>query len=134
MTKVQHLPPHSFVPSMHDSPTIGLSTWAVIFHNDILFSQLPVVALRSQFMGHEFFLSERHVQAILRPRNLLDHLTKNVPSKTWPLYKRWVVEEEVLYIWILDSMTIGLVTCRFRASLNHNDDGQEKFIKLNSQR
>ena len=85
-------------------------------------------------MGHDFFLWERHVQAILRPRNLLDHLTKNVPSKTWPLYKRWVVEEEVLYIWILDSMTIGLVTCRFRASLNHNEDGQTKFIKLNSQR
>ena len=26
------------------------------------------------------------------------------------------------------------VTCRFRASLNHKDDGQTKFIKPNSQR
>ena len=26
------------------------------------------------------------------------------------------------------------LTCRFRASLKHKDDGQTKFIKLNSQR
>ena len=29
---------------------------------------------------------------------------------------------------------VGGLTCRFRASLNHKDDGQPKFIKLNSQR
>ena len=28
----------------------------------------------------------------------------------------------------------GAVTCRFRASLKHKDDGQTKFIKPNSQR
>ena len=27
-----------------------------------------------------------------------------------------------------------LLTCHFRASLKHKDDGQTKFIKLNSQR
>ena len=31
------------------------------------------------------------------------------------------------------SMT-GRLTCRFRASLNHKEDGQTKFIKPNSQR
>ena len=30
--------------------------------------------------------------------------------------------------------TRGGVTCRFRASLKHKDDGQTKFIKPNSQR
>ena len=29
---------------------------------------------------------------------------------------------------------IGLLTCHFRASLKHKDDGQKKFIKLNSKR
>ena len=28
----------------------------------------------------------------------------------------------------------SLLTCRFRASLKHKDDGQTKFIKTNSQR
>ena len=30
--------------------------------------------------------------------------------------------------------TMGVMTCRFRASLKHKDDGQTKFIKPNSQR
>ena len=29
---------------------------------------------------------------------------------------------------------VGPLTCRFRASLKHEDDGQTKFIKPNSQR
>ena len=32
------------------------------------------------------------------------------------------------------SMGACVLTCRFRASLKHKDDGQTKFIKLNSQR
>ena len=30
--------------------------------------------------------------------------------------------------------TLSVLMCRFRASLKHKDDGQKKFIKLNSQR
>ena len=32
------------------------------------------------------------------------------------------------------SAAFGILTCRFRASLKHKDDGQTKFIKPNSQR
>ena len=32
------------------------------------------------------------------------------------------------------SSPVGSLTCRFRASLKHEDDGQTKFIKPNSQR
>ena len=36
---------------------------------------------------------------------MVDHLTDIAPPKTDPHYKRWTVEEEVLYTWILDSMS-----------------------------
>ena len=35
---------------------------------------------------------------------------------------------------VLTKILEGLLTCRFRASLKHKDDGQTKFIKPNSQR
>ena len=41
---------------------------------------------------------------LIRPRNLLDHLTIEAASSKDPIYKQWVVEAEILYIWILDSM------------------------------
>ena len=76
---------------------------------DWWFSQLPVVASRSQFNGLNIHLWVRHIQVILRPQNLLDHLTGTAPVETDPHYKKWIVEEEVLYTWILDSMTAELV-------------------------
>ena len=36
--------------------------------------------------------------------------------------------------WWIWSKSGGQVTCHFRASLKHKDDGQTKFIKPNSQR
>ena len=96
--------PHSSVLSMQDSPTIGSSTWGAIFPLQKLVLTVTRHGSEESIMGHHICLWEHHVQAILRPRNLLDHLTENAPSKTGPLYKRWVVEEEVFYTWIFDSM------------------------------
>ena len=64
-----------------------------------------MVAARSQFTGHNIHLWVRHIQAILRPRNLLNLLTNKAPSRTDPLCRQWIVEEEILYTWILDSMS-----------------------------
>ena len=75
---------------------------------DRWFNQLPVVTSRSQFTGHNLCLWTCYFQAILRPRNLMDHLTDSAPPQTDPSYKCWTVEEEILYIWILDSMRTEL--------------------------
>ena len=41
----------------------------------------------------------------------MDHLTDPAPSKEDAQYKRWIVEAEILYTWILDSMTTELANC-----------------------
>ena len=66
---------------------------------------LPAMAPRSQFTSHNIYLWVCHIQAILTPRKLLDHLPNQAPPDIDPQYKRWTVEEEVLYTWLLDSMT-----------------------------
>ena len=80
-------------------PMVSTSTRSSIPIGDRWFSQLPVVAARSQF--NSLILNRhlwvRHVQVILIPRNLLDHLTGTASAKIDPQYKRWVVEEEALY-------------------------------------
>ena len=55
--------------------------------------------------GPQLNLWEGHIQAILRQRELVDPLKDIAPPKTDPHYKRWSVEEEVLYTWIMDSMS-----------------------------
>ena len=50
--------------------------------SDRWFSQLPVVAARSQFTGHTLYLWVQHIQTILRLRELVDHLTDITPPKT----------------------------------------------------
>ena len=87
-------------PSPSSKPSsLAIST------NDRWFTKLLVVAARSQFTGHNLYLWEQHIQANLRPRELVDHLTDIAPPKTDPHYKRWTLEEEVQYTWILDSMS-----------------------------
>ena len=86
--------------TLSQAPTTSLP----ISTNDRWFNQLPVVTTRSQFTGHNIYLWARHTQAILWPRNLLDHLTSEAQPGKDPSYKQWIVEVEILYIWILDSM------------------------------
>ena len=63
-----------------------------------------MVTARSQFTGHNIYLWARHIQAILRLRNLLDHLKSEAPQGKDLSYTQWVVEGKILYIWILYSM------------------------------
>ena len=63
-----------------------------------------MVTARSQFTGHNIYLWARHIQAILRLRNLLDHLKSEAPPGKDLSYTQWVVEGKILYIWILYSM------------------------------
>ena len=85
------------------------STGLSITSGDRWFTQLPVVTSRRQFTGHNLYIWTRHVQAAPRPRNLIDHLTESAPLNPDSNYKRWIVEEEILYICILDSMMTELV-------------------------
>ena len=73
------------------------------------FSQLLVIAARSQFINHNLNLWARHIQTILRPRDLMDHLTDIAPPKIASHHNRWIVEEEVLHTWALDSMSTKMV-------------------------
>ena len=99
------------LPSMVETTQAAISQGLSITSGDRWFNHLPVVTSRSQFTGHNYHLWTRHIQALLRPRNLLDHLIDPAPLQTDAQYKRWIVEEEILYIWILDLMTTELANC-----------------------
>ena len=68
-------------------------------------AQLPIVAPRSQFNGHNLYLWEMVVDQALSPRSLLPHLTQDARAATDPRYKRWIVEEQIVRSWLLDSMS-----------------------------
>ena len=96
------------LPSMVETTQAATSQRLSITGGDRWFNNLPFVTSWSQFTGLNYHLWTHHIQAVHRPRNLLDHLTDPAPSQTDAQYKRWIVEEEILYIWILDSMTTEL--------------------------
>ena len=55
--------------------------------------------------------------------------------KSHDLATHWVIFLMSLNSRVLFSLvTLGLLTCHFRALLKHKDDGQTKFIKPNSLR
>ncbi|XP_078443282.1 ZIP metal ion transporter family isoform X1 [Wolffia australiana] len=66
---------------------------------------LPVIAKCNIFNGNNMLLWERTIQAALKPRKLAYHLTENCPQETHPNYPRWVVEEEYVFGWMLDSIS-----------------------------
>ena len=80
-------------PSVEEISSGTPSTSLSISTNDRWFIQLPMIAARSQFTGRNIYLGVRHIQASLRPRNLVDRLTNIAPPKIDSLYKRWIVEE-----------------------------------------
>ena len=90
------------------TPATGLS----LASSDRWFNQLPVVTARSQFTGHNIYFWARHIQATLRPRNLLDLLKNEAPPTIDASHKQWVVEVEMFYIWIVNSLTTEM-TNRF---------------------
>ena len=70
------------LPSMEETTQAATSQGLSITGSDRWFNHLPVVTSWSQFTGHNYHLWKRHIQAVLRPRNLLDHLTDPAPSQT----------------------------------------------------
>ena len=72
---------------------------------DSWLAQLLVVAPRSQFNGHNLYLWEMVADQALSPRSLLPHLTQDAPLPTDPRFKRWIVEEQTVRSWLLDSMS-----------------------------
>ena len=67
--------------------TSSKSSSLAISTRDRWFTQFPVVAARSQFTSHNLYIWERHIQAILRLRELVDNLKNIAPPKVDPNYK-----------------------------------------------
>ena len=57
------------------------------------------------FNGHNLILWERAIQAALRPRKLIYHLHENCPAEDDPHCQKWVMEEEFVFAWLLDSIS-----------------------------
>ena len=67
-------------------------------------THLPVMAKCNVFNGSNVILWEKTVQAALRPRKLIYHLSEEVSSEHHPDFQRWLVEEEFVFAWLLDSI------------------------------
>ena len=57
-------------------------------------THLPVFAKCNIFNGNNLILWERTVQAALRPRKLVHHLTEDGPHEIHPEIMKWTIEEE----------------------------------------
>ena len=68
-------------------------------------SNLPIVAKCNVFNGNNLYLWERNVRAVLKPRKLLSHLTDDCPPENDPNFMRWIQEEEIVFAWLLDSLS-----------------------------
>ena len=49
-------------------------------------------------------LWERAIQAALKPRKLIHHLSEDCSSEDNPNFPRWVMEEEFVFAWLVDSI------------------------------
>ena len=67
-------------------------------------THLPVMAKCNIFNGSNIILWEKTVQAALKPRKLVHHLSEEGPSEHHPDFQKWLVEEEFVFAWLLDSI------------------------------
>ena len=58
------------------------------------------------FNWNNIILREKTVQAALRPRKLIQDLSKEGPSEYHLNIQRWLVEEEFVFAWLLDSIAL----------------------------
>ena len=68
---------------------------------------------------------------------LVAYMNETLKDEGDPLLHWWARKGNIAYhvlAPIARELLEVYMTCRFRASLKHKDDGQNKFIKLNSQR
>ena len=47
---------------------------------------------------------ERAIETALKPRKLIDHLSENCLPEDHLNFSRWVMEEEAIFAWLLDSI------------------------------
>ena len=73
-------------------------------------THLPTIAKCNIFNGNNLILWERTIQAALKPRKLIHHLHENCPTEEDPNYQRWVMEEEFVFAWLLDSISPAYMT------------------------
>ena len=68
-------------------------------------SNLPIVAKYNVFNENNLYLWERNVRAVLKPQKLFSHLTEDSPPEADPNFMRWIQEEEIVFVWLLDSLS-----------------------------
>ena len=73
--------------------------------NDQWLTHLPTIAKCNIFNGQNLILWERTIQAALKPRKLIHHLQENCPTEDDLNYQKWVMEEEFIFTWLLDSIS-----------------------------
>ena len=73
-------------------------------------THLPTIAKCNIFNGNNLILWERTIQAALKPRKLIHHLHENCPTEEDPNYQKWVMEEEFVFAWLLDSISPAYMT------------------------
>ena len=89
--------PHSSTQVTSSARTFSVST-------DRWLTHLPVVAKCNIFNGSNLILWERIIQAALKPRKLIHHLSEEGPPEQHTDFQKWVMEEEFVFAWLLDSI------------------------------
>ena len=93
----------SAAPEVHNrAPT---SEGQAPVSSDRWFSHLPTLAKCTIFNGNNLIAWERAIETALKPRKLLKHLQEDCPPEDSPLFQRWVSGEEVVFAWLLDSIS-----------------------------
>ena len=86
---------HNRVPVSEGQATVSSDCWL---------SRFLMMAKCNIFNGNNLILWERAIQAALKPRKLTYHLHRDRPPEDNPIFQRWVVGEEVVFAWLLDSI------------------------------
>ena len=92
----------STAPEVHNR--VRVSEGQANVSSDRWLSHLPMLAKCNIFNGNNLILWEIAIQAALKPRKLIQHLHEDSPSEDSPIFQQWVVGEEVVFAWLLDSI------------------------------
>ena len=77
----------------------------IVVSTDRWLTHLPVIAKCNIFSGHNLILWERTIQAALKPRKLINYLSEDCPTEDHHNFQRWVMEEEFVFAWVLESIS-----------------------------
>ena len=88
----------------HSSSQVTSSAINFFVSTDRWLTHLPVVAKCNIFNVSNLILWERTIQAVLKPRKLIHHLFVEGPPERHTDFQKWVMEEEFVFAWLLDSI------------------------------